>query len=442
MTDEGNGVPLHRKIMFGLVGGAIAGIAANWLGAQGERAHRTVEILADGVAHPVGQVFLRMLFLVVIPLVFASLAVGVAGLGDLRHVGRIGVRTLIFFVGTSVFSAVLGLALVNLFEPGGGFDAATRDGLMEAFGGAAAKLQVAADANRSDTLLEAVNKWLDMALPRNVLAAVVGMQMLPLIIAALLLGMALTRIDDPRRAAMLGWLETLGEAMVTIVGFAMKLAPYAVFCLIFSVVAKFGVDLLQKLAFYVVLVLCAYAVQIFGLYPLLLRVLARRAPIDFMRRAIPIAVTALSTSSSNATLPTSLRIAQKDLDIRPQVAGFVLPLGATMNMNGTALFEGALVLFLAQVFGVPLELHQQFLVVVLSVVSAIGAAGIPGGSLPLIMVILAQVGVPPDGIAIVIGVDRILDMGRTVVNVAGDVVCAAYIEAAERQRDRRNPASA
>jgi DAACS family dicarboxylate/amino acid:cation (Na+ or H+) symporter len=222
--------------------------------------------------------------------------------------------------------------------------------------------------------------------------------------------------------------------MVTIVGFAMKLAPYAVFCLIFGVTARFGLGLLQKLGLYVGIILVCYVIQLVVLYPVLLTLLARRNPWEFLRNAMPVMVTAFSTSSSNATLPTSIRVAQESLGIRPQIAGFVLPLGATMNMNGTALFEGAVVLFVAQVFGIELSLGTQAMVVGMCVLTAIGAAGVPGGSLPLLMGVMAQAGVPPDGIAIVLGVDRILDMGRTVTNVMGDQVCAAYIERVDAQR--------
>jgi DAACS family dicarboxylate/amino acid:cation (Na+ or H+) symporter len=270
-----------------------------------------------------------------------------------------------------------------------------------------------------------------MFLPRNVIQALVNMDMLPVIVFALLMGCALTLAEKARRERMVDWMETVGGAMVTIVGFAMKLAPYAVFCLIFSVIAKFGFDLLGKLAMYMGLVISGYLILLLGLFPLLIKLLCKRSPIDFLHKAMPIVGTALSTSSSNATLPTSIRIAQSELGVRPSVAGFVLPLGATMNMNGTALFEGAVVLFVAQVFGIELTLAQQAVVVLLCVFSAVGAAGIPGGSLPLIMIVMAQVGVPPDGIAIILGVDRLLDMGRTVVNVMGDVVCAAWIERGE-----------
>jgi len=435
-TTASQGRPLHTKVLIGLLAGTVAGIAANALFSSDD-GKRTVAFLADAVAHPIGQVFLRLLFLVVVPLVFASIVVGVAGLGDLRKVGRMGARTLLFFLITTALSVALGLLLMNTLRPGAGFDPQVRASLMTAFGGEAAKIQGVVDANKTTTTLATANMYLDMFLPRNVLSAVVGMQMLPLIVFALLFGAALTMLPDDRRRSMVAWFETIGEAMVAIVGFAMKLAPYAVFCLIFSVVAKFGLDVLQKLAYYVLIVLGAYLIQLFVFYPILLSVLARRRPFEFIKKATPILVTAFSTSSSNATLPTTIRVSEKDLGIRPGVAGFVLPLGATMNMNGTALFEGVLVLFVAQIFGVDLSIQQQLLVLLLCVFSAIGAAGVPGGALPLIMVVMAQVGVPPDGIAIVLGVDRLLDMGRTVINVMGDVVCAAWIERTESAVDAR-----
>jgi DAACS family dicarboxylate/amino acid:cation (Na+ or H+) symporter len=431
MSERTKSTPLHHKVLFGLILGAAAGVVANAIGARVDGGRETVAFLADAIAHPIGQVFLRLLFLVVVPLVFASLAVGVAKLGDLRELGRIGARTMAFFFLTTAFSVFLGIVLMEVFRPGVGFDPGVRADLMRTFGGDAAKIQATADANRVGTILETANSYLDMILPRNILGAVAQMQMLPLIVFALLFGAALTLIPDERKAGVVRGLEVLGDAMVAIVGFAMKLAPAAVFCLVFSVVAKFGLELLQKLAFYVVLVLAAYLVQLLAFYPLLLRWTGRQRPYEFLKASIPVIVTAFSTSSSNATLPTSLRVAQQDLGIRPAVAGFVLPLGATMNMNGTALFEGALVLFVAQIFGVELSISQQVLVVLLCVFSAIGTAGVPGGSLPLVMIVMTQVGVPADGIAIVLGVDRLLDMGRTVINVTGDLVCASYIEKVE-----------
>jgi DAACS family dicarboxylate/amino acid:cation (Na+ or H+) symporter len=264
--------------------------------------------------------------------------------------------------------------------------------------------------------------------PRNPIKAAVAGDMLAVIFFALVLGAALAQMPRERGEPLSRVLESLGEAMVSIIDMVMKLAPLGVFCLIFSVMARFGYELLVNLMKYVSTVLvCLLLFQTVG-YGLVLRLLAKRAPVDFLRRIRVVMVTAFSTSSSNATLPTTIQTAEKELGISPQVAGFVLPLGATMNMNGTALFEGATVLFLAQVFGVHLSMGQQLVVLLMSVVTAIGVAGIPGGSLPLLMMVLGMVGVPPEGIALILGVDRILDMSRTVLNVTGDLVTATLVE--------------
>lgn len=424
----------HNRILAGLGVGAVAGVAANTLVGDSPQARATLDTLIDTVAHPIGQIFLRLLFVVVLPLVFASIAVGVSSLGDLKKLGSLGARTLFFFVLTSAISAVLGIAALHLLQPGAGFDPQTLAEMQAKYAGDVQSLASKASAGAPTDLLGRVNQILDMFLPRNLLKAAVEMQMIPVIVFALVFGAALTLIDARRRESMNTVLEALSDAMVTIVGFAMKLAPLAVGCLIFGVTARFGFGLLQKLGAYVAIILACYVIQLVVLYPVLLTVLARRNPWQFLKSAMPVMVTALSTSSSNATLPTSIRVAQESLGIRPQIAGFVLPLGATMNMNGTALFEGAVVLFVAQVFGIELALQTQAMVVGMCVLTAIGAAGVPGGSLPLLMGVMAQAGVPPDGIAIVLGVDRVLDMGRTVINVMGDQVCAAYIDAADRPR--------
>jgi DAACS family dicarboxylate/amino acid:cation (Na+ or H+) symporter len=303
-----------------------------------------------------------------------------------------------------------------------------RTELMQAFAGEAEALQAKAPVAKAAGSTATVNLVLDMFLPRNMVGAIAQMQMLPLIAFALLFGAGVGVQPAARRERVVQALDAVSDAMVWIVGVAMRLAPVAVACLIFVATSRFGLGLLGKLSLFVALVMGLYAVQLFAFYPLLLAALVRRGPVSFLRGCVPIMVTAFSTSSSNATLPTSIEVCERDLGIRPAVASFVLPLGATVNMNGTALFEGCVVLFVAQVFGIDLSLSQQALVLVLCVLSAIGVAGVPGGSLPLLMIVMAQVGVPAEGIALVLGVDRLLDMGRTVVNVMGDVVTAAYVE--------------
>jgi DAACS family dicarboxylate/amino acid:cation (Na+ or H+) symporter len=268
--------------------------------------------------------------------------------------------------------------------------------------------------------------------PRNPVDSAASGDMLGLIFFALVFGIALTRLPAQLSAPVTRLLEGIGEAVTVMIGFAMKLAPIGVFGLIFSVTARFGFEVLRSLGLYVIMVLAALAVHQFGVITALARIFVGISPGTFIRRTRTLMLTAFSTSSSNATLPTTIRTAQEEFGVPKEVAGFVLPLGATMNMNGTALFEGMTVLFLAQVFGVELNLPMQLVVVVMSVLTAIGAAGVPGGSIPLLAMVLEIVGVPGTGIALILGVDRILDMSRTVPNVTGDLLTSLMITKSEK----------
>jgi len=361
--------------------------------------------------------------MVVLPLVVATLALGVAGLGDLRRLGKIGGLTAVCFLGLTALSTMVGLGAMNLAKPGHHLDPSVKAQALATYRNEA--------PSKEATALPKVRFDMDLlvdVVPRNPVKAAANGEMLAVICFALLLGVALARMDAERAAPLKSVLASLGEAMVAILDLAMKLAPYGVFCLIFSVAVRFGHHLFWNLLKYLATVLGAMLFfQILG-YGMVLRVWTGRSILDFLRRIRGVLVTAFSTSSSNATLPTSLATAERELGISPQVAGFVLPLGATLNMNGTALFEGATVLFLAQVFGVHLGWSQQLLVVLLSALTAIGVAGIPGGSLPFLMMMLGWVGVPPEGIVLILGVDRLLDMSRTVLNVTGDLVTATLVE--------------
>jgi DAACS family dicarboxylate/amino acid:cation (Na+ or H+) symporter len=413
---------LHTKIVLGLVLGALCGIAANTLaGGAG-----WVRWVGDNVAGPIGQIFLRMLLMTVIPLVFASITLGVAQLGDIRKVGRVGARTIAYFLFSTALSALVGLTLVNLVRPGEGLSPAVREQLMATYRSQAEGMQA------SGTTTFGVDMFVNIV-PRNPIQAAAGMDMLGVIFFAVVFGAALTMIPEEKSRPMIRVLDALGEAVVKIIDLAMKLAPYGVFGLIFVVTSRFGWDLLGQLLKYVLVVLAGLLFYASVGLSALVRIFGGLSPRVFWKKAWTSVVTAFSTSSSNATLPTNIAVAERELKIPPRIAGFVLPLGATMNMNGTSLYEGVTVLFLAQVFGVDLSLGQQIIVVVLSVITAVGAAGVPGGSLPLIMVVLATVGVPPESIAIILGVDRILDMCRTTLNVTGDLTAAAYVARTESE---------
>ena len=405
---------LHTKIALGLVLGALVGGLANALFPDAG----WVLWIGDNIAGPVGQIFLRMLFMTVVPIVFISITLGVAGIGDMKTLGRLGGRTMGYFALSTLIAAVIGLTLVNTIRPGGGVDPETRDALMATY------------STNAESLTQpdfGVSTFVNIV-PRNPVAAAADMDMLALIFFSLVLGAALTMIPAEKSQPVVAFLEGVGEAVIKIIEMAMKLAPYGVFGLIFVMTSRFGWGLLSQLGMYVLVVLLGLALHAAVGISTLVRVFGKMNPLRFWKAIEAPVITAFSTSSSMATLPTSIATAESELKVKPKIAGFVLPLGATMNMNGTSLFEGVTVLFLAQVFGVDLSVGTQVIVIILAVLTAIGAAGVPGGSIPLMMVVMQTVGVPPEGIAIILGVDRILDMARTTLNVSGDLSAAVYID--------------
>jgi DAACS family dicarboxylate/amino acid:cation (Na+ or H+) symporter len=413
---------LHTKILLGLVVGAIAGVFANLtLGP----ANSLVRAINAYLAGPVGAIFLNLLFMIVIPLVFASIALGVAGLGDMRRVGRIGAKTIGYFLVTTLMSVAVGLLLVHLVRPGSRITPEVRAELMATYAGDAAT-RVAVPEPTSFGIQTLVN-----VVTRNPIKSAVDLDLLGIIFFGLMFGAAITLIAEQRARTMIAFLESLNDIVLKIVEMAMKLAPYGVAGLIFGVTSRFGFALLQPLAIYVSVVIAGLLIHVTVNLSAIIRFVVGMSPFAFYSRVRAPIVTAFSTSSSNATLPTSIATAEHNLGMPPKIAGFVLPLGATMNMNGTSLFEGITVIFLAQVFGVALTFPQQLVVVAMCVITAVGAAGVPGGSIPLLIGILAMFGVPVEGIAIILGVDRILDMSRTTVNVLGDLVATAFIGKSE-----------
>jgi dicarboxylate/amino acid:cation (Na+ or H+) symporter, DAACS family len=418
----GSGLPLHTKILIGLFIGAALGIAAN-LSLGG--AHPYVVWVNTYLAGPVGQIFLRMLFMIVMPLVFASIALGVAGLGDLRHVGRVGAKTLGYFFVTTAMAATLGLVLVSIVRPGSRVDPQVRAELLQTYAGdASTRIEQAQTSTFGiETLVNIVT--------RNPLRSAVEMDMLGVIFFGLVFGAALTMLTPDRARPMLQFLQALQDIVIKVVEMAMRLAPYGVAGLIFGVTSRFGFALLAPLGNYVGVVIGALVIHAAVTLSLIVRFAAGLSPRLFYSRIRSSIVTAFSTSSSAATLPTNLAVAEQNLGVPRHIAGFVLPLGNTMCMNGTSLFEGVTIIFLAEVFGVSFTLPQMIVVMMMAVITAIGAAGVPGGSIPLLVGILAMFGVPAEGIAIVLGIDRILDMSRTVVNIIGDLSATCVIGRSE-----------
>jgi DAACS family dicarboxylate/amino acid:cation (Na+ or H+) symporter len=450
----------HTRILAGLVLGAVVGCAANALtqpppgppreaaaAVMGGPAVATTALppvsewvprervmwVVNNLARPVGDVFLNLLFMAIIPLVFASLAVGVTKLGGTANIGRVGTKTLAYFLITTACAAAIGLTLVNAVQPGHRLPPEQRAQLE-------AKYATEAGRKVEQRAEFGVQTFVNVV-PRNPLDAFLHKDMLAVIFTALVVGIALTRIDPEKAKPITDLLDGVNQIADFILRLAMAIAPYAVFCLIFATTADLGFRVLVALGAFVGTVLGGLAIHLFVVLPLLVLFLGRMSPLEFFRRSRGTMVTAFSTSSSSATLPTAMKCAEEELGVPPAVSRFVLPLSASMNHNGTALFESVTVLFLAQAFGADLSLAQQLVVLVLCILTATGVAGVPGGSLPLIGLILVQVGVPAGAIALVLGVDRILDMCRTMVNVTADLTTAVFVARTERDsgNDPRPP---
>jgi len=424
-TAPGDGrrpMPLHWKMAIGFIAGLLLGLVAHYV--SGAEAG-WVQWLTTYVTQPAGQLFLRLIFMLVIPLLFSALVVGIAEMGDIRSLGRVGWKTLAYTVIVSGIAVVIGLLLVNWLRPGAGVDpVAAQQMLAEGSERASAIVSSSADQPQGLDMLISI-------VPSNVVSAAAENSILAVMFFALMIGIGLVMTRSAASESLQRAIEGLFEVSMTLINMVIKLAPYAVFCFMFNLAALFGWELLARLGAYVGVVVLALSIHMFVVYPLALKFVGGYSPLKFFKGSQEAMLMAFSTASSNATLPTALRVAETELRLPRRISRFVLTVGATANQNGTALFEGVTVLFLAQLFGVELGFAQQATVVLLSILAGVGTAGVPGGSLPLIVVVLQSVGVPGEGIAVILGVDRLLDMCRTVLNVTGDLTAAMWVAKTE-----------
>ena len=421
------GLELQWQMLIGFLVGLIAGLIVY----ATQRDAAWVETFTTYVTQPIGQIFLRLIFMLVIPLLFSALIVGISEMGEIKALKRVGLRTLAYTVIVSSIAVAVSLAAVNLLQPGAGVDrAAANEMLQESAGRASAIVKTGAEQPSGIDAFVSI-------IPNN-LVEVMGSNsaILSVMFFALFFGIGLLITDTPNARALKRGFEGLFDVTMKLILLVIKLAPYAVACFMFNLAALFGWDLLIRLSAYVGVVLLALGVQMFVVYPILLWTLGRKSPAAFFREVQEAMVMAFSTASSNATLPTALRVAEENLRLPRRVSRFVLTIGATANQNGTAMFEGVTVIFLAQFFGVDLTLWQQITVMLVCILGGIGTAGVPAGSLPVVALILAMVGIQPEAIAIVLGVDRFLDMCRTTLNVTGDLVAAQVISAGEPEEER------
>jgi DAACS family dicarboxylate/amino acid:cation (Na+ or H+) symporter len=410
----------HYKLLVGLIAGIVAGTICH--------SYQNIEALEQintYVMWPIGQIFLRLLFMIVVPMVFSALVLGVYDLARHQGIGKVATKTLMYTVIASTASVLIGIGLVNIFQPGKGFQVDTT--VFEA-----AKTNISSIAENAKNSKNAAEAIVSI-IPKNPLEAAVKAlegEMLSLMFCALFFGFAFYLVSREREGELkvVTIFQEIFDASLKIVEYAMRIAPIAVFAIVFGTAFKFGLSIFESLFYFAAVVVAGLLIQQFVVYSLLLKFIAKRSPWKFFADSRDVMMYAFSTSSSNACLPKSIETAEHKLGLTPAISRFVLTVGATANQNGTALFEGVTVLFLAQVFGVELSMAAQFKVVIMCIIAGIGTAGVPGGSLPLIMIIMNGVGIPAEGIVLILGVDRFLDMCRTTLNVSGDLVIAALVD--------------
>jgi len=417
------GLPLHVLMMIGFAVGLGAGL---WVNLSVGPETQWVQDLTTNVTGPIGQIFLGLLFMLVLPLLFSAIVVGVSEMGDLSSLGRVGWKTLLMTVVISTIAVIIGLGAVNLFRPGDGIDPALAQQLLAQYAEGARGIVESAPAS-----VNLGQFFLDLV-PRNVFGAAANNQILPLMVFAVFFGIGLVLVKSKAADQLQLAITGLFEVMMKLLTLVIQLAPIAVACLMFNLAALFGWDLLARLAAFAGVAIGAMAIHMFIVYPLIVSIFGGKNPLTFFSQVRDPMLVAFSTASSNATLPISLRAAETELKLPRKISRFVLTVGATANQNGTALFEGVTVLFLAQFFGIALSLEQQVIVMLVCILGGIGTAGVPAGSLPVIAMILAMVGVPAEGIGLILGVDRFLDMCRTTLNVTGDLVVAQVVSRGEK----------
>ena len=419
------GIPLHLKVAIGFLLGTLLGLAVHVVAPGATWVSDVIEY----AARPFGTVFLNLLFMMVVPLIFSALVLGVAELGDIASLGRLGWRTLVYTAVVTGIAVLIGLAMANLLQPGTHMDPAL---VEQALSSNAAKTGAIVEKGRELHLVDII---VDIV-PHNIVGAMGDdSKKLGIVFFALMFGIGLVMRPTPGTQAFKNAMHGLFEVCMHLIGMFVKLAPYAVACFMFILCAQMGWEVLVGLGWFVVTVVLALAIHGFVVLPLWVKFMGGMGVREFFRGSQEASLTAFATASSAATLPVTLRVAEENLKLPRKVSRFVLTVGASASHHGSALFEGITILFLAQVYGMHLPLGEQVLVLVLCILGGIGTASIPSGSLPVIAMICGIVGLKPEGIGIILGVNTFLDMCRTSLNVTGDLAMAVVVAKRSGERE-------
>lgn len=420
-------IPLHTQIIAGLILGLAFGLIVI-------RTDIPSSFTIDFIK-PIGTIFINGLKMIAMPLVLASLIIGVSNLGDISKLSRIGGKTIFTFILTTIVAITIGLTLVNVFKPGKSLPVETRESLMALYEGDVSKKSDAAAKFQEQSPLQPI---VDMVPENFFMATTDNAAMLQVVFFAIIAGIALLQIPKSKAAPVIAFFDGFNDVIIQIVNYIMLIAPYGVFALMASLIVEIAgdnpdsaFDLLYALLKYSLIVLGGLFFMMLVIYPLLLKSFTKVPYLQFFRSIRPAQLLAFSTSSSSATLPVTMKIAEEELGVSEEISSFVLPLGATINMNGTSLYQSVAAVFIAQALGMELSFSQQLMIVLTSTLAAIGSAGVPGAGLIMLIVVLESIGVPAAGIALIMAPDRILDMFRTVINVTGDVVVTTVVASTE-----------
>jgi Na+/H+-dicarboxylate symporter len=405
-------ITLPTRILIGLVVGIIIGLVF------GEKAT---------VIKPIGTIFIRLITMVVVPLVLVSLMLGTAGLGDIKKLGRIGIKTFIYFMLTTVVAIVIGLLLANLIKPGIGLSETARAELTKNY-----KASTEAGIQRLKDKPSTLEVLIEIV-PANPVKSLAEGNMLQVIFIAVVFGAALTLVKKEKADPVLRLLDSLNDVVIQVVHIAMNIAPFGVMALIASVIGQFGASVLMTLLKYTLTVVAGLAIHAFIVNSLAVRFLGRMNPLRFFRAIKEAMLIAFSTSSSNATLPVAMENVEQ-IGVKRAFSSFVIPLGATINMDGTALYQGVSAVFIAQIYGMPLTVGDQLTIVLMATLASVGAAGVPGAGVIMLVMVLKQIGIPLEGISLIMGVERILDMCRTTTNMVGNMTSALVIQKSEKEK--------
>ena len=416
MSKKTKKIGLTTRIFISLILGALVGVIMHYFVPSG---YIKDTVLVNGVFYVVGNGFLRLMQMLVVPLVFCSLVCGSAAIGDTKTLGKVGVKTLAFYLLTTALAVTVALSLANVINPGIGLN---MEDIM-----AADNAAVTTEVSFADTLLNII--------PKNPIQGLAEGNMLQIILFALIIGIILAKLGE-KTAVVANFFSQFNEIMMEMTMMVMSLAPFGVFCLIAKTFSGIGFDAFIPLLKYMCGVLLALAVQCFVVYMVMLKLFTGLSPIRFIKKFFPVMAFAFSTATSNATIPLSIDTLAEKMGVSRRISSFTIPLGATINMDGTAIMQGVAVVFASQAFGIPLGIREYIMVIATATLASIGTAGVPSVGLITLSMVFNSVGLPIEGITLIMGIDRILDMARTAVNITGDAVCTTVVASQNKELDR------